>query len=156
MLNGILTLKGIRRYRVCFRWKALKELGRLKSVMCYWQNTTEICKASFRSIGNVSGVYRLLKFELKSSPYISSIQQKVHFLKKKPGNGRCTQCFDLFHRGYLKDKVCTQCAFPLTNTDELKRKVMDNIRQIILHTFPVVTKNFCQERICCLDGKTVN
>ena len=66
--------------------------GRLKSVrwwktfqneMWYWQNTKEICKASFQSIGNVSSVYRLLKFELKSSPYISSIQQKVHFFKNK-------------------------------------------------------------------------
>ena len=62
--------------------------GRLKSVrlvenismeMCYWQNTKEICKANFKSIGNVSSVYRLLKIELKSRSYISSIQQNVFF-----------------------------------------------------------------------------
>ena len=54
--------------------------------------------------------------------------------------------------GYLKDKVY---IFPMKSTDELKRKVIDNIRQIILYTFPVVTENFCQECIWCLDGKTV-
>ena len=45
-----------------------------------------------------------------------------------------------FHGSYLKDKVYT---FPMTSTDELKRKVIDNIQQIILHTFPVVIENCC-------------
>ena len=85
-------------------------------------------------------MYRLLKFELKLSPYISYIQQRVPFFRNKREIADVLGIMTFCHREYLRDKGNTS---QMMITDELDRKVIENIRKNILHTFSVVIENRC-------------